>query len=129
MITLFSYEIAQSMYPQARPDLIVRTVSYQVLDELGVEWRGLPGYRDANSASFFFTPLPRHAWGEIAPAELLTAEISSRAPLGWGPYVIEAWTPGDHISLVRNANYAGMADGLPGFEQLVFRFIPDAQQA
>jgi peptide/nickel transport system substrate-binding protein len=132
--SVYSYEVARSLYPQARADLVAHTQSYQALDGVTVEWRGAPGYHPADFAENFFVPLPRHVWGGLQTEELLTAELTNRQPLGWGAYVIKEWTPGDHISLERNPNYfrrseTGDSQGLPYFERLVFRFIPDRVQA
>ncbi|MBN1147131.1 MAG: peptide ABC transporter substrate-binding protein [Anaerolineales bacterium] len=127
--SVFSFEVAKSLYPRARAELIAYTASYQVEDDLTVVWRGTPGYRNAGYAANFFTPLPRHAWGDLPAESLLDADISTRTPLGWGPYVIDEWTPGDHISLSRNPNYFRSAQGLPAFDTLVFRFMPDEEEA
>jgi peptide/nickel transport system substrate-binding protein len=125
----YSFEVARDLYPRARAELIAYTSAYQAVDERSVEWRGVPGYKDAAYGANFFTPLPRHAWGGLSAEELLSAEISNRNPLGWGPYVIEEWTPGDHISLTRNSSYFRLVEGLPAFDKLVFRFVPDADEA
>lgn len=125
----YSFEVAQSLYPQARAELIAYTSSYQSLDEQTIEWRGVPGYRQADYTGNFFTPLPRHAWGALPPDELLNAEISNRRPLGWGPYMIEEWTQGDHISFSRNPNYFRSAESLPAFDRLVFRFVASKEDA
>jgi len=125
----YSYEVARSLYPRARADIIARTQSYQALDDTTVEWKGLPGYRFSGFAAAFFPPLPRHAWGSFAPQDLLAAELVNRKPLGWGPFVIDEWTPGDHISLSRNPSYFRSSEGLPYFDQLVFRFVGSADQA
>src|SRR5690606_23568082 len=61
--------------------------------------------------------------------ELLSAEVSSRRPMGWGPYVVEEWTAGDHISLVRNPAYFRAAEGLPHFDRVIFRFMTSATEA
>jgi peptide/nickel transport system substrate-binding protein len=127
--SVFSYEIARRLYPKVRADLISRTAAYQAVDETTVEWRGVPGYREASYATFYFTPLPRHAWGSLPLEELPSADAVNRAPLGWGPYVIQEWTPGDHISLIKNANYFRADEGLPKFDRLVFRFTPAADAA
>ncbi len=127
--SLYSYEVAKGLYPRLRPDLISRTQSYLALDESTVEWRGVPGYRREDYATYFFTPLPRHAWGQLPLDELLIAEMTNRAPIGWGPYMIDEWTPGDHISLSRNPNYFRSQEGLPAFDRLVFRFIPERNDA
>jgi peptide/nickel transport system substrate-binding protein len=127
--SVFSFEVARDLYPRARSELIAYTASYQAVDALNVEWRGVPGYKDPTYAANFFTPLPRHAWGQLSAEDLLSAEISTRAPLGWGPYVIEEWMQGDHISLTRNSNYFRFAEGLPAFDKLVFRFVPNRDEA
>jgi peptide/nickel transport system substrate-binding protein len=119
----YSFRIASALYPRYRPDLINHTLSYQVLDADSVEWRGAPGFRDPQVATNFFTPLPEHAWNIYSPQQLLTEDAANRQPIGWGPYIIEEWTPGDHISLVRNPNYFRAAEGLPAFDRLTFRFV------
>lgn len=125
----YSYEVAKALYPQARADLIARTQSYQALDASTVEWSGIPGDRDPLYATNFFTPLPRHAWGSIQPQELSTAEISSRSPIGWGPYRIDEWTSGDHITFSKNPTYFRSAEGLPHFDRLVYRFMQNGSDA
>ena len=127
--SVYSFEIATSLYPMARPDLVARTQSYQAADETSVVWKGIPGFTDADYRTDFFTPLPRHLWGAIAPQDLLTTEISSRSPIGWGPYKIEEWTVGDHITLSKNPNYFRADEGLPYFDRLVFRFVESPEAA
>jgi len=127
--SLFSFELAKKHYPDFRSELIAHTQSYVAIGEKSIEWRGVPGYQDAGYTAFFFTPLPRHAWGEMTPEEILTAEIPNRKPIGWGPYVIDEWTPGDHITLSRNPNYFLEGDNLPAFDKLVFRFITQTGEA
>ncbi|MEK6587821.1 MAG: ABC transporter substrate-binding protein, partial [Chloroflexota bacterium] len=46
-------------------------------------------------------------------------------PVGWGPYVIEEWRPGQDIRLRKNPDYFRAAEGLPGFDVLLFRFLAD----
>lgn len=127
--SVYSYEIARSLYPRVRPELLAHTISYQAVDALTLEWRGLPGYLDRAAAGFFFTPLPRHAWSILPVDELLSSEIANRMPLGWGPYVIDEWVAGDHISLNRNPSYFRAGEGLPKFDHLVYRFMSDSEQA
>lgn len=127
--SVYSYEVARALYPRVRADLIDRTQSYQALDEQTVEWRGIPGFRNPSYPASFFTPLPRHTWGDIPAAELSTSETASRTLLGWGPYLIREWTPGDHITLSKNPSYFRGSEGLPAFDQLVFRFVTDRDQA
>lgn len=125
--SVYAFEVARDLYPRVRPDLIDRTQSYLALDEFTVEWRGLPGYFDPDYQSNFFTPFPRHLWGEIPSDQLFTSEISSRSPIGWGPYIINDWFAGDAIHMTRNPGYFRADEGLPFFDSLEFRFISDTQ--
>jgi peptide/nickel transport system substrate-binding protein len=127
--SLYSYEVARALYPRVQAELIDRTQSYLAQDTQTVEWRGVPGYREPGYPSIFFTPLPHHAWGKIPAEELAANETVSRSPLGWGPYVIQEWIAGDHITLSKNPAYFRVGEGLPKFDQLVFRFVPDRLQA
>ena len=127
--SVYSYEVAKGLYPRVRPDLLDYTQSYRAVDELTVEWRGVPGAKDPLYQTNFFTPLPQHAWGNLAAQDLLSSDASNRAPLGWGAYVIDEWTAGDHISLSRNPNYFRLSEGLPRFERLVYRFVGEGEAA
>jgi peptide/nickel transport system substrate-binding protein len=101
----------------------MHTASYQALDELTTEWRGLPDNLDSTYFINFFTPAPEHAWGQYTASELLTAEESNQKPLGWGPYVVEDFDPEEGITLRKNENYFRSSEGLPHFEKLVMRFV------
>lgn len=127
--SVYSYEIARSLYPAALPELILRTHSYQALDKETIEWKGIPGYQDGIYQTKFFMPLPQHAWSSYSADDLRTAEISSRRPLGWGPYVIDQWVAGDHISLHKNPLYFRAGENLPHFDNLVFRFVSSTDEA
>ncbi len=119
--SVFSFELASST--NASRFKAERTASYQAADELTVVWTGVPGFLDPQFAQNFWTPYPSHAWSAIPPAELPVAEASARLPLGYGPYTVEEWVPEQFIRLRRNANYFRAAEGLPKFENLVFRFV------
>jgi peptide/nickel transport system substrate-binding protein len=86
-------------------------------------WKGVPGFLDPTYYLNFFGPLPEHVWSQLTPLELLQAEISTRAPLGWGPYVIDQWTPGESIAMRKNLQYFRTGEDLPYFDKLVYRFI------
>jgi peptide/nickel transport system substrate-binding protein len=127
--SLYSYEVAQALGTHGRPELVGITQSYRALDASTIEWRGLPGLHDSDYIESFFSPLPRHAWSDLSSSQLFTDTLSTRAPIGWGPYVIENWVSGSELTLTRNANYFRMDEGIPAFDRLVFRFMPDANQA
>ncbi len=125
--SVFSFSVAKSFYGNTL-DVLRFTESYTALDEQTIEWVSIPGYQ-GEYADHFFSPLPHHQLGLLPIEQLLTTEASSRMPLGWGPYIIDEWTLGDHITLSRNPNYFRSAEGLPAFDYLVFRFVPDAETA
>jgi len=127
--SLYAYQVAKALYPAYRPQLVRITHSYQVIDQRTVEWRGLPGSQSSSYPEHFFAPLPQHAWGTLPISELPESQLASQAPLGWGPYVLEEWTPGEQITFSKNPNYFRANQGLPHFDRLVFRFTADPQEA
>jgi peptide/nickel transport system substrate-binding protein len=127
--SVFAFETAKALYPRLRPELIDFTASYQALDEVTVEWRGVPGYKDPLYQTDFFVPMPRHLWGKIPPLDLFSDEAVNRTPIGWGPYIIDEWKAGDHITLHKNPNYFRHGEGLPAFDNLVYRFVGDGEAA
>jgi peptide/nickel transport system substrate-binding protein len=129
MDSVFSYQVAHELYPAAWPERVRRTQSYRAVDELTVEWIGVPGEMDSLYQTRIYPPLPQHAWGGISVQELPTSELASRQPLGWGAYSIQEWVTGDHITLQRNPLFFRAAQGLPHFDYLVYRFMDDSEQA
>lgn len=124
--SLFAFEVASSPDTPLSPyerDRLDRTLSYTVEDPLTVQWVGLPGWLDPAYMLRFQTPLPRHAYGTMTPKEMLAADPANRAPLGWGPYVVEEWQPGRYIALTKNTQYWRAGEGLPAFDRMTFRFI------
>ena len=127
--SVYSYEVAKALFPAGQYGPLDRTAAYQALDATTLEWRGVPGYRGPYVLANFFSPLPRHIWGLVPSDQLPTWEGASRLPLGWGPYVMDEWVAGDHITLHRNENYFRASEGLPHFDNLVFRFMADGKEA
>ncbi len=127
--SVFAYRLAQEWFPRLQADLLRRTISYNALDVYTIEWKGLPGYLEPQYQTIFFSPLPEHVLASIPAAELATAATLQQATLGWGPYVVQDWIAGDHITLSRNPRYWRAAQGLPAFETLVFRFVDSPQSA
>ncbi len=121
---VYAYNIAADPATAVSKVLIKKTASYSASDERTVQWIGKPGYLTMNPAAFFWTPLPKHLLGVMSADQLNSADETNMKPLGWGPYVIDEWTAGDHIRLVKNTNYFRAGEGLPYFDVLVFRFTP-----
>lgn len=91
---------------------LLKTYSYQVLDEHTIEWVGVPGLVSASFAAFFFPPMPKH----------LNVDLQTDwPPVGWGAFGIQSWAPGDAMSVVRNPRY--FRNGLPNLDEVIFRFI------
>ncbi len=103
----------------------VRTAVYEATGDLTVRWTGIPGYLHTPYYRNFWRPLPRHAWADLSPADLLEAEISSHMPIGDGPFKIVEWITGNQIRLKVNEHYYLTDQGLPRVEEVVFKFIPD----
>ncbi len=114
--------------PQAKFTL-ERTASYEATDDLTTVWTGLPGFMDSEYFINYWGPAPEHVWGQFTAAELIEAEESSRAPIGWGPYVIDEWVQGESVTLTKNPNYFRADEGLPVFETAVFRFVGENSNA
>ncbi len=47
----------------------------------------------------------------------------SRQPLSNGPYILEEWVVGDHLTFTKNPTY--YQDGKPTIEQITVRIVPD----
>ncbi|MBI4762366.1 MAG: ABC transporter substrate-binding protein [Chloroflexota bacterium] len=127
--SLYSFTLASSSDTPVSKFLIERTQTYEAADDITLQWWGLPGYIDPAYYTNFWMPLPEHKWKEFTPAELLQVDVSTRAPLGWGPYTLESWKAGERIHLVKNLNYFRADSGLPKFDELTFLFFPDPNAA
>ena len=127
--SVYSFELASANNTPVSKFLIERTETYEAADDITTQWWGLPGYIDVDYFTNFWTPLPEHAWSDFSPADLLQVDVSTRTPLGWGPYLITDWKPGESIQLIKNLNYFRIDSGLPKFDELTFLFMPDANTA
>ena len=120
-------EMEKSRYSGPSPDRSIdlpeRTASYTALDERTVQWVGVPGLLDPDYQANLVTPQPRHMLAGLSFEQLAENRDSAELPLGWGPYILEQWIPGDRIVAERNPNYFRIGEGLPYFDRLVFRFV------
>lgn len=129
--SIYSFELAKNAVTPTNKYVIERTESYEAADEITTQWWGLPGYIDPEYFTNYWMPLPEHKWGQgqFSAADLLQVDVSAHEPLGWGPYIIQSWNPGESIHLVKNLNYFRVESGLPKFDELNFIFMPDANSA
>ncbi|MEJ5310257.1 MAG: peptide ABC transporter substrate-binding protein [Anaerolineae bacterium] len=130
--SIYAFELAADPSTPVNKFTIDRTASYEAVDDRTAIWIGLPGYIDKTYFTNFWPPLPRHLWQEqlgYGAADLLEAEEANRMPLGWGPFIIKEWVPGDHITVEKNPLYHRAAEGLPYVDNVIFRFVADPNSA
>ncbi len=121
----FGYFLDSSGAAPGSQYLLDRTEYYDAVEDYVTEWRGKPGYLDDTYSANFWMPAPEHVWGDFETAELPNTEIASRAPLGWGPYMIQQWVAEESIQLIKNPNF----DGDLYFDTVVFRFASSPDNA
>jgi peptide/nickel transport system substrate-binding protein len=121
--SVFSFKIDADDDTPTTKYLIHRTSIYEALDDLHARWIGIPGFIDADFQANFWSPLPEHILKDMTALELLSNELSTSSPIGWGPYIIDNWDRGEEIILRRSENYYRSSEGLPKFELLRLRFL------
>ncbi len=127
--SVYSFRIAADEATPASRQAVQRTANYQAVDDVSVQWTGLPGFFPQDLSAYFWTPLPKHSLSHLSAAELVTNELTARYPLGWGPYIIEEWVSGDHIQLKKNPAYFRADEGLPVFDNLIYRFLGEPEDS
>ena len=139
--SVYSFELAGALgnLPPHAMLLLDHTQSYKAVDGRTVVWTSVPGYRDTfyfygspsqnTYVQNFYHPLPEHSLGTLSADQMLDSEIVRHRPIGWGPFAMQEWVVGDHITLVRNTHYFRASEGLPYLDRVTFRFVPDLQQA
>lgn len=127
--SVYNFNLSTDPDSNATTYTIDRTASYEAIDDLTIVWTGLPGYKDSEYFANFWNPWPEHQLGQYTPAELLEAEETTRTPMGWGPYIIQEWVTGDHMTLTKNPNYFRADEGLPVFDTVVVRMVGENSNA
>ncbi|HDQ70917.1 MAG TPA: peptide ABC transporter substrate-binding protein, partial [Chloroflexi bacterium] len=125
----YSFDLASAFDRPALQRRLKYTQDYRAAAPHTIVWIGVPGYIDSLYPLNFYHPLPRHQWGGIAAEQLMNAEMAHFRPMGWGAFVVESWTVGERITLVRNTRYFRASEGLPHLDRVTFRFVPDLPQA
>ena len=126
--SVWSFEVDGHPDTQTGKFVMERTAVYETTGDLSTRWMGIPGFMDSQYFTNFWAPLPQHAWGHLTPAQLITAEESSRLPVGDGPFKMVEWIAGDSIRVERNEYYYRADEGLPYLDSVTYKFIPDTNQ-
>ncbi|MEM7330762.1 MAG: ABC transporter substrate-binding protein [Chloroflexota bacterium] len=126
--SVYSFNLNADPDTPAGKFLTDRTQNYAATGDLTLEWTGLPGFMDPTYFTNVWQPLPEHAWEGLSAAELLEAEVSSRLPIGDGPFQIDEWIAGDSIILSPNPHYYRADEGFPLLDSVTYRFIQDTNQ-
>lgn len=128
--SVFSFNIAASDDTPGSKFLIDRTETYEAAsDGVTIQWWGKPGFIDPDYYTNFWTPLPKHLFEAITPAELLKSDAAVKSPIGWGAYILKEWKPGESLHFIKNLNYFRADEGLPAFDELNFLLYPNPNAA
>ena len=125
----YSFQLASEDATPGSKFLIDRTAVYEAADDHTIQWWGKPGFIDADYYTNFWMPLPQHIWSEFTAAELPQVDVSTRMPIGWGPYIIDEWEAGKSLHFVKNLNYFRAESGWPKFDELTFLIFQDENAA
>jgi peptide/nickel transport system substrate-binding protein len=122
--SVYSFELALDPdTPKATRTVELATASYTAPDDVTNVWTGIPGYMDATYFINMWAPLPKHIMGQYTAAQIAEEFDAQKMWLGWGPYVLDEWIPGQQFTLHKNPNYFRASEGLPKFDNLVFRIV------
>jgi peptide/nickel transport system substrate-binding protein len=72
-----------------------------------------------------FSPLPKHVYGTMKPADLIKSDESFKPTVTNGPFKYSDRVQGDHITVVRDDNYVGAHKAY--LDSVVFKVFADAQ--
>ncbi len=126
---VFSYHLAERSRLGHLQWALERTDSLIAADDHTLVWTGIPGFVPRELEEILWQPMPSHQLGELTDADLLTAEIATRLPIGWGAYRLVGWEPGSQIVLEKNPNFVIAEQGIPAYDKLVFQVEPDLEAA
>lgn len=125
---VFSYHLAERAELGHDKWALDRTQSLVAQDELTLVWTGVPGFVPKALEPVFWKPMPEQALSGLSQEDLLTSDLTVRAPLSWGAYRLVGWDAGSQIQLEANPNYIG-AGAVTGFDQVNFVIEPNLATA
>jgi peptide/nickel transport system substrate-binding protein len=105
----------------------------EVVDEYAVRFRfSRPFFRAMILAGIDFPIVPKHLLDGSSPKDIASHPIG-KSPVGYGPYKLVEWNPGEKMVFERNDQYWMFADsrgtGKYNFRSICYRFVPDFSEA
>ena len=126
--SVFAFNLAEDANTPGSKYIFDRTMAYESADESTVQWFSLPGFVDPTYFTNVWMPLPKHLWNQFTARDMQTIDLTNRVPMGYGAYVMKSWE-GDTLRLEKNPYYYRSAEGLPKFDELIFRVTPEPDVA
>jgi peptide/nickel transport system substrate-binding protein len=108
-------------YPYDKIRYVRAIDAYHIRVVLKAPWSPMVAAFLANDGNYSI--LPEHLLRGHAS---LNSVAFNALPVGSGPYKVEVWKRGDHITLVANSRYWR---GKPRIQQIILRFTPDLATA
>ncbi|MBN1483518.1 MAG: peptide ABC transporter substrate-binding protein [Chloroflexia bacterium] len=101
--------------------------SYEAVNDRTIRVTFKPGLPEMDYFTYYWDFMPEHAWSRYTPDEMVSVEqIAQRLSPSYGPYLVEDWSPGESITLVRNPYYVLHGEEFPLLDKIMFKFVPDA---
>ena len=107
-------------------DMETQIESIEVLDDMTVQFNLKGAFPDFPIDLGVYRLIAEHIWADVEPAAMAqdpgaTGADPSRV-VGTGPFLLNEWVIGDHVSLVPNENYW---NGVPILDEVIFKTLPD----
>ena len=126
---LYSYHLARRLALPSEQWALDRTANLEAIDEQTLRWTGIPGFRESDTLTFLWKPLPAHLLESLEDIALANADFAAITPPGWGAWRMTAWEKGTKLSLEKNPHFVGETDLSKTFDFLNFIIEPDLDQA
>lgn len=102
-----------------------KIADYRALDARTLRVTFKPAVMELDYFTYYWPFMPEHAWSHYTVREMSTAEqVARRLSPSYGPYMVEDWTPGQSITLVRNPYYVFHGKNYPLVGKIIFKFVP-----
>lgn len=126
---IFSYHLAERSGLGHYQWALERTDSLVAADDLTLVWTGIPGFVPRDLDDILWQPMPSHQLSELTSSDLLSAELTTRMPAGWGAYRLVDWESGVQIVLEKNSNFVLGGQAQPAYDQLIYIVEPSLDAA